>query len=434
MSDNQKVNFIDLQYAIEKGMIDEQGILQKITMTKREEIEKRHPHPITEQKDGSWKTWVDDESKKSKQTWFHKAHKETVLDELIKWYEGADVNPTIADCGQKWLKDFQERAYADDRIGRKTTWSRYERQYKQFFIDSEVGVAFAKRKIKTLSDDDIHDFAIELQLKERYTENAFKKFWEVMGGIIDVCIDEYNIIFHKRDIKDKVKRSIIKKGITFKPTKDMLQAKEDAFFSVDGNESEKDRIIAFCEESGALVDLGIALSFSCGERPSELSALLKSDVANDFHYFMISKTEQRYKDKDTGKYVTEVYHTPKTEAGIRPVPIVDDTIIILQKICLQSNPDSPWLFSDSAYDRYKSAKFERRLQTICKKLNINQKSFTDIRHTYASQVEESELPEKSKAAVMGHKDIRTTRKNYSRDVHDIEYKRAALNKVFNKVM
>lgn len=434
MSDNPKLSFNDLQYAISSGMIDEQGILQKITMSKREEIEKRHPYKITQQKDGTWKTNIRDESKKNNQKTIHKASKEAILDELIKWYEDVDVNPSIGDCGKKWLENFEERAYAKDRVGRKSTASRYQRQYKQFFIDSETGANFAKRKIKTLSDNDLHDFAIDLQLKGYYTENAFKKFWEVLSGIIDVCEDEYNIFFHKRDIKAKVDRTIIKKGITFRQTKDQLQAKEDAFFSVDGNESEKDRIIAFCEESGTLVDLGIALSFSCGERPSELSALLKSDVANDFHYFMISKTEQRYKDKDTGKYVTEVYHTPKTEAGIRPVPIVDDTIIILQKICLQSNPDSPWLFSDSTYDRYKSAKFERRLQTICKKLNINQKSFTDIRHTYASQVEESELPEKSKAAVMGHKDIRTTRKNYSRDIHDIEYKREALNKILNKAI
>jgi integrase len=255
-----------------------------------------------------------------------------------------------------------------------------------------------------------------------------------MGGIIDVCLDEYKVIFHKRDIKDKVKRTIIKKGITFRQTKDQLQVKENAYFSADGYNSEKNRIIAFCEESGTLVDLGIALNFFLGDRPGELSTVLKSDVSEDFHFIWINKTEQRYKDKDTGKYVTEVYPAPKTEAGIRPNPIVDDAIPILQKICLQSNPDSPWLFSDEKYDRYTNAKFQRRLQTICKKLNIDSKSFTDMRHTFTSEVDESELPEKSKAAIAGHTDYKTTKDNYNQDVHDIEYKREALNKVLNKVM
>ncbi len=429
MSKKTEVIISSLQYAVEKGIIDTQGILQQITMSKRKEVEERHPHPITKQKNGSFKTWVDDESKKNKQKWIHKATREAVLDELIKHYEDADVNPSIGDCGLKWLLDFQERAYSEERIGRKTTCSRYERQYKQFFIDSETGATFAKRKIKTLSDDDIHDFAIDLQLKGHYTENAYKKFWEVMGGIIDVCIDDYNIIFHKRDIKDKVNRTIIKKGISFKPTKDQLQPGENAFFSVDGDNSERNRIIAFCEESGTLVDLCIALSFSCGERPSEFSAVLKKDVSNDFHYIWITKTEERYKDKDTGKYVTEVFDTPKTEAGIRPIPIPDNAINILQKIVLQSNPDSPWLFSDNQYDRYKSAKFQRRLQTVCKKLGINQKSFTDIRHTFASQIDESELSPKSKAGMMGHTNYQTTWDNYNKDIHDIEVKRAALNKI-----
>ena len=200
LKENQKLLLTDLQYAIDSGMIDKQGILQQITMSKRKEIEERHPYKITQQKDGTWKTNVKDESKTNNQRTIHKATKESVLDELIRWYEDAAVNPSIGDCGQKWLDDYQERAYSEDRIGRKTTWSRYERQYKQFFIDSEVGASFAKRKIKTLSDDDIHDFAIALQLKGHYTENAYKKFWEVMGGIIDVCLDEYKVIFHKRDI------------------------------------------------------------------------------------------------------------------------------------------------------------------------------------------------------------------------------------------
>jgi hypothetical protein len=78
----------------------------------------------------------------------------------------------------------------------------------------------------------------EMDSTEIYDDNIIYGMWFEPHGAT------HNIIFHKRDIKDKVKRSIIKKGITFKPTKDMLQAKEDAFFSVDGNESEKDRIIA----------------------------------------------------------------------------------------------------------------------------------------------------------------------------------------------
>lgn len=165
-----------------------------------------------------------------------------------------------------------------------------------------------------------------------------------------------------------------------------------------------------------------------------LHSFFKSDVSEDFHFIWIDKTEQRYKDKDTGKYVTEVYPVPKTEAGIRPTPIVDDAIPILQKICLQSNPNSEWLFSDSQYDRYTNAKFQRRLQTICKKLGIDSKSFTDMRHTFSSEVDESELSEKSKAAVMGHTDYQTTKDNYNRDIHNIEYKREALNKVLNKAM
>lgn len=58
-------------------------------------------------------------------------------------------------------------------------------------------------------------------------------------------------------------------------------------------------------------------------------------------------------------------------------------------------------------------KLQRRLKSICNKLDIKDKSFHSIRHTYATRLFEMGVPIKTVQSLLGHSDIATTMNVYT---------------------
>lgn len=66
---------------------------------------------------------------------------------------------------------------------------------------------------------------------------------------------------------------------------------------------------------------------------------------------------------------------------------------------------------------------QRRIKTICKKLEIEERSFHALRHSYATRLFEVEVPVKAVQTLLGHSDIATTLDIYTHVMLDkkIEY-------------
>lgn len=71
------------------------------------------------------------------------------------------------------------------------------------------------------------------------------------------------------------------------------------------------------------------------------------------------------------------------------------------------------MFCDENGDPIERKKPDRRVQKLCRELNIPIKKFHSIRHTYATRLFESDVPIKTVQALMGHADIQTTMNIYT---------------------
>ena len=90
---------------------------------------------------------------------------------------------------------------------------------------------------------------------------------------------------------------------------------------------------------------------------------------------------------------------------------------------------SPYIFSSSDGKVIESKKPNRRLQTLCKLLDIEPKRFHDIRHTFATRLFEEDAKPKTVQLLLGHSNIATTMEIYTHVTNDEKIKE--INKLEN---
>ena len=154
-------------------------------------------------------------------------------------------------------------------------------------------------------------------------------------------------------------------------------------------------------------------------RVGELSSLKPTDI--DGQIIQVQRTEVKYRDENR-KWKIEVRDDTKTEAGDRELIIPTCAKDIWNKI-IELNPNGEYLFENHG-KRIRGNTFNKRLATICDKLNIPRRSMHKIRKTYATTLIDKKVSESFIQEQMGHSDISTTRKLYyfSNEFEEEKYK------------
>ena len=90
---------------------------------------------------------------------------------------------------------------------------------------------------------------------------------------------------------------------------------------------------------------------------------------------------------------------------------------------IELNPNGEYLFENHG-KRIRGNTFNKRLSTICDKLDIPRRSMHKIRKTYATTLIDKKVSESFIQEQMGHSDITTTRKLYyfSNEFEEEKYK------------
>lgn len=104
----------------------------------------KHQYTIWQGRNGSWYTHLPPDRKL-----LRKATREKLLDALRSFYLEEQFSPTVQEVFDSWLAD---------KLNKKEIQSgsadRYQTDFVRFFVKS----GFAKRKIKTISEDDLECF------------------------------------------------------------------------------------------------------------------------------------------------------------------------------------------------------------------------------------------------------------------------------------
>lgn len=389
-----------LQFAIENGIIDINTIQKQIEMNERQKYLDMHIYKKWEDCSGFWNTYLPDE-KKGRVRKKKKTEKE-IDDLIIKHYKEQEENPTIDEVFAEWNdRRLELQKISPSTHGRNKQC--YQRHYKNM----------GKRKIKSIDCEDLIDFLEEQIPKYGLSAKAFSNLKGITRGffkrakkrkLIDWSIEE---AYYDLDVSDCDFKKTIKEDY------------EEVF-----NEIEMQKVMQYLISEQDAKNLGIMLMFVTGMRVGELSTL-KKDCVGDC-YVKVRRTETKYFNGK--KWVYEVKEYPKSEAGVREIVIPKDYAWITKKIKLL-NPFGDYCFVNDKGERLTTNCFRRRLERICKRLNVYKKSPHKIRKTYGTILLDNKVDMQMAVNQMGHTDIYLTETHYHRNRKSIESKQNVLSSI-----
>ena len=390
-----------LQYAVEHDMLDVQYVQDQIEMLKREELLKKHPYKIWQGKDGKWRTYLPDEEKGRS---MKKRNTEAEIKNIVaEYWKEKTENPTVRELYDEWITDKLKRQEIV-----KETRDRYNRQFDESLQE------FGKRRIKTIEEFDIEDTILNAIYEHDLTAKGYSNLRTLFYGI-------FKRAKKKKMVDFSITEVIADMDISKKSFRKVIKTDEELVFS----EDETAKVTNYIMESDLdILNLGILLYFKSGARPGELVALKREDVMG--RVLHIRRTEIFYKGDD-GENVYEVRDFPKTAAGIREVILPSSAEWVLKEI-RKRNPFGEYLFEKNG-ERIRTYTFTSRLKTICRKLEIVNKSLNKIRKTYGTILLDSGVEESLVIAQMGHTDIKTTKRYYYRNRKNLQQKSEVIDKV-----
>ena len=390
-----------MKYAVENGIIDLEHVQEEIEMKEREKILEEHPYKIWQGKDGEWHTYLPDEEKGRVQR--HRRTEKEIQNLIVKYWKEQRENPTIKELYEEWSTKKLERKEIVI-----STKNRYDRQFKESMTE------FGKLKIKSVQPCDIEDFILDAIHEHQLTVKGYSNLRTLIYGI-------FKRAKSKRLVSFSITEIIKDMEISPKSFRRIHHEDDELVFM----EDEHQKILSYLtNQKNDIVNLGILLLFKSGLRPGELAALKKEDIGKNL--IRVNRTEIRYYDEN-GKNVYEVRDFPKTEAGIRNVILPEGSEWILKGI-RRENPFGEYLFERNG-KRLRTYIFTKRLETICRRLDIKRKSQNKIRKTYGTILIDSKVDESLIISQMGHTDIRTTKGYYYKNRKNEEQKMIAINKV-----
>lgn len=114
--------------AVDDGIIDMNDVRRKLDMKERTKILEQHKYAITQGKDGNWRTYLPDPTKRNNRRLIKKATKNKLEDCVIDWYKKQDKKEilTLEALYPEWLQYYSLHTKADGTVKRVTSdWKRY---------------------------------------------------------------------------------------------------------------------------------------------------------------------------------------------------------------------------------------------------------------------------------------------------------------------
>ncbi len=393
-----------LKYAIENGMIDLQHLQAEITMKEKYRYLEQHPYSIWQgKKDNKFYTYLPDQTKK--RILVKRNTKEEIHNVVIQYWREKEVNPTLQEVFDGW----NDRKLAMKKIA-DSTHVRYAALFNKHFGDIK------NKRIRDIDEEFLLDF-MELQIpKFSLTAKAFSNLKTLVKGMLkkakrskltDIDVER---VFSELDIQDREFKKVIKDD------------SQEVF-----SEEETDKIMSYLFQNLDIYNLGIILLFVTGVRVGELVVLQPNDFTDDSRIVKIRKTETRYKEKDSHKYIYAVKDFPKTEAGVRNIIIPNDYLWVVNRLIMMSR-GGEFIFMNRG-KRITTNSFRRRLKNICRKLGIPHKTPHKIRKTYGSILIDNNVDTRLITDMMGHTNIVCTERHYHRNRKSIDRKAEILSSI-----
>ena len=386
-----------LNYLLRSGKISLDSVAAEMKQAELKKILEAHPHPITQGKDGRWRTRINLEDGSRRQ--IAKATQEKVHIALYEYYKGLDRKSaanaiTLETLYPEWLEYKRLKAAASSYI------KRLESDWRNYYADTEI-VKIPIVNLKKITLDTWAHSLIERTGRRR------KQYYDVsviMRRMLDYAIDLDIISINP------LRQVRIDSRMVFIPEK--KKSSETQVFS-QPEVADLYKVAWADFESGhntvhKLAPLAVMFQFQTGIRIGELAAVRYSDICDSEIYI---QRMYRYQEKEIVEY-TKCHHDGRYVILTAMAKNLIETARKYQQD--HGMPDDGYIFSVN--DKPLSYFSIRKLYTrYCNEIGTIAKSSHKSRKTYISALIDAGVNINEIRELVGHADERTTYNSYCFD-------------------
>lgn len=409
-------------------------------IAKREEILSKHTIPITQGKDGRFRT----RTPKPDNRQIVKTKREDLEDALIAYY--VSLQPSTMPIRQEFSASSKQETESSGTPANDCTlktiyplWLPIRksevnsntlikdiRHWETYIEPSDIADVplqqLRRSQLKAWANGLIKEYA----MKRKYFNNVKT----VLNSLLDFAVDEdYIANNHLRNLKINSR--------LFKPD-DIKKEHEEAF-----THQEQELIIKEAEldslKTSSAIPLGICILFYTGLRVGELCGLKYGDIHGNYLYvkrMVIENTEET--DDGLKRNGYKIIEHTKSAAGQRQIPLTQTARDYFERIKkLNQQNGLPTSEDDIIFQRdgtiCNQRVFDCRIHKYCNPEHLHlsfYKSCHDIRRTYISRLLDSGINPDTVRRIAGHEDIEMTMK-YCRGCEERHELEAILEQAFS---
>lgn len=293
----------------------------------------------------------------------------------------SNSNITFGNLFKDWIFNFKKIEVSDNTFGE------YETTYRLRLKDYPI----SNKKANQIALNDLQLYFNELQ--EKFSANTIKKTYVQIHSCIKFAIIQ----------------GILSKdycaGITLQ--------KQDKKENYNVFSKQEQELILKTLNKKDIVDCLIYFTFYTGLRLGEVLALQWNDIKGK-----LLSIERQYnrtvRTTDIGvSKLSYEFKELKTKNSKREIPLPNKVLELLDTL-----PKTCDLIFNDEGKPIERKRPQRRITTLCKKLNLEHRSFHSIRHSYATRLFEMDVPIKTVQSLMGHSDMDTTMNIYTHVMKD----------------
>lgn len=391
--------------AVGNDIIDIDDVQRKLEMKERTEILEKHQYKITQGKDGKWRTYLPDSSRKNNRRQIKKSTREKIEEEVVKYYRQQEQKKelTLEELYPEWLKYYSLHVGAPGTVKRSTT------DWKRFYQHDEL----IKKPISQITRMELDIWVHELVKRYKMTGKCYYNMAKILGGMMEYALEKSYISHNPFDgVKVDSKLFYNKK----KPANETQVYTEDEEIAL-VKEAWKD----YLKKPDVTTPLAVILLFYLGIRVGEVVALKDTDIHGNM--IEIGRMERRdFQSEDGIEYHQvdrQIVENTKTSAGNRAIPVIKEAMYILETAIeanrrLLGNKKDFYLFTNKG-ERITDSAVRWRVEKYCNHLGILYRSPHKIRKTFISKMIDSRININTVREIAGHADERTTYNSYCFD-------------------